>query len=67
MTGNGVHTLETRIVDNAGRRSAWKAQHDPARLDAADEPRPRPHRDGWRNTSYSVVLNGSDAPPAWRP
>ncbi len=25
VSGNGVHTLETRIVDNAGRRSAWKA------------------------------------------
>ena len=24
VAGNGVHTLETRIVDNAGRRSAWK-------------------------------------------
>ena len=45
VAGNGTHTLETRIVDNAGRRSIWKVAHGQAGLDAADQHHPdRPRR-----------------------
>ena len=33
VAGNGVHTLETRIVDNAGRAQRLEGAHDQARRD----------------------------------
>jgi len=60
VTGNGVHTLETRIVDHAGRKSGWKAHT--IRLDSALPTNTTPaYPGGWRNTPYSVVLDGTDA------
>ncbi len=59
VSGNGTHTLETRIVDNAGRRSGWTSH--PVRLDAALPTNTTPAVPaGWRNTPYVVTLNGSD-------
>lgn len=60
VTGDGVVTLETRVVDNAGLASAWTART--IKLDATA---PTNTTDvapvGWRNTPYSVVLSGTDA------
>ena len=59
VSGNGVHTLETRIVDNAGRRSGWKAHT--VKLDAGLPTNTTPTVPaGWRNTPYAVTLNGTD-------
>jgi hypothetical protein len=55
----GVNTLETRVVDNAGLASEWKThtirldQSLPTNLTATAS-------SAWRNTPYSVTLNGSD-------
>ena len=59
VSGDGVHTLETRMVDNAG----LPAPGSRARSSSTRPPRP-PHPGrptGWRNTSYAVVLDGADA------
>jgi hypothetical protein len=59
VSGNGVHFLETRIVDNAGRRSGW-ASHT-VKLDAGLPTNTTPTVPaGWRNTPYTVTLNGTD-------
>jgi hypothetical protein len=59
VAGNGVHVLETRIVDNAGRRSGWTVHT--INLDAGLPTNTTPLAPtGWRNTPYSVVLNGTD-------
>ena len=59
VAGNGVHTLETRIVDNADRRSGWTVHT--IKLDAGLPTNTTPVAPtGWRNTPYSVVLNGTD-------
>ncbi len=59
VSGNGVHTLETRIVDNAGRRSGFKSHT--VKLDAGLPTNTTPTVPaGWRNTPYTVTLNGTD-------
>jgi len=60
VSGDGVHTLETRVVDNAGLVSAWTART--IKLDATAPTNTTPLADpGWRNTPYAVVLDGADA------
>jgi hypothetical protein len=61
VAGQGEHVLETRVVDKAGNTSPWTAR--PVRLDATspDNVTPVIGSTGWRTTSYSVVLNGSDS------
>ncbi len=60
VSGDGVHTLETRVVDNAGLSSAWVPRT--IKLDATAPTNLTPVAPtGWRNTSYAVVLDGADA------
>jgi hypothetical protein len=60
VSGDGVHTLETRVVDNAGLASAWVPRT--IKLDATAPTNLTPVAPtGWRNTPYSVVLDGADA------
>ena len=61
VAGNGEHVLETRVIDVAGNASAWVPRT--IRLDstAPDNLTPTIGTTGWRTTSYSVVLNGSDS------
>ena len=61
VNGQGEHTLETRVVDKAGNTSPWTARY--VRLDATspDNVTPVIGSTGWRTTSYSVVLNGTDS------
>ena len=59
VAGNGPHTLQTRIVDNAGQRSSWKPHSvnlDPVLPTNTTPAAPA----GWRNTPYTVVPNGAD-------
>lgn len=59
VAGNGPHTLQTRIVDNAGHRSSWKPHSvnlDPVLPTNTTPAAPA----GWRNTPYTVVPNGAD-------
>ncbi len=58
--GQGPHTIETRVVDNAGLASGWSSH--PIKLDSTLPTNTTPAVPaGWRNTPYSVVLNGTDA------
>jgi hypothetical protein len=60
VSGDGVHTLETRVIDNAGLASAWVPRT--IKLDATAPTNLTPVAPtGWRNTPYSVVLDGADA------
>jgi hypothetical protein len=60
VSGDGIHTLETRVIDNAGLASAWVPRT--IKLDATAPTNLTPLAPtGWRNTPYSVVLDGSDA------
>ncbi len=61
VAGNGEHTLETRVADHAGHYSAWASRT--IRLDATspDNLTPTVASTGWRTTSYSVLLDGSDS------
>jgi hypothetical protein len=60
VSGDGVHVIETRVVDNAGLASAWTGHT--IKLDSTAPTNLTPVAvTGWRNTPYSVVLNGSDA------
>ena len=59
VSGDGVHTLETRVIDNAGLASAWVPRT--IKLDALAPTNLTPvAATGWRNTPYSVVLDGAD-------
>ena len=56
---DGVHALETRAVDNAGRTSAWRS--DTVRIDATVPVNTTPApAAGWRKTAYTVVVAGED-------
>jgi hypothetical protein len=60
VTGQGPHTFETRVVDNAGLASGWSSH--PIKLDSSLPTNTSPTVPaGWRNTPYSVVLNGTDS------
>jgi hypothetical protein len=60
VSGDGVHTLETRVIDNAGLPSAWTPRT--IKLDSTAPTNLTPVAPtGWRNTPYSVVLDGADA------
>jgi hypothetical protein len=60
VSGDGPHTLETRVVDNAGKESAWVPRT--INLDATAPTNLTPAAPtGWRNTPYTVKLDGADA------
>ena len=60
VAGEGIHTLETRVIDNAGKESAWVPRT--IKLDPSAPTNLTPIAPtGWRNTPYSVTLDGSDA------
>jgi len=60
VAGDGIHKLETRVIDNAGKASAWVLRT--IKLDASAPTNRTPIAPtGWRNANYLVTLNGADA------
>ena len=60
VTGQGEHTLETRVVDFAGHLSTWRSHT--IRLDTTLPLNLTPTASSaWRNAPYSVTLTGNDA------
>ena len=60
VSGQGEHTLETRISDVAGNSTGW-VPHT-IRLDSTAPDNTTPvAATAWRNTQYQVVLNGNDS------
>lgn len=56
---DGEFTLETRVVDNAGRTSAWRP--NPVKVDTTAPANTTPAAPaGWRNTPYTTVVAGDD-------
>jgi hypothetical protein len=56
---DGEHVLETRVVDEAGNDSGWRA--DPVKIDTAAPVNTTPAAPaGWRAMPYSVVIAGDD-------
>lgn len=59
VSGSGTHTLRTQVADAAGNLSNWR-EHT-IRLDTTAPANTTPASDGlWRNTSYSVPIDGTD-------
>lgn len=60
VSGDGNHTLVTRIYDNAGHVSGFKTNY--LQIDGSAPNNTTPAADSsWRKTQYSVVLSGTDA------
>ena len=60
VAGDGIHKLETRVIDNAGKASAWVLRT--IKLDASAPTNRTPIAPtGWRNADYLVTLDGADA------
>jgi hypothetical protein len=60
VSGDGNHTLVTRIYDNAGHVSGYKT--NTIRIDgSAPVNTTPPASSAWRRTQYSVVLSGADS------
>ena len=60
VSGDGNHTLVTRIYDNAGNLSGYKT--NTVRIDAsAPVNMTPPASSAWRKTQYAVVLSGADS------
>jgi len=60
ISGDGNHTLVTRIYDNAGHVSGYKTNY--VQIDGSAPNNTTPAADSsWRKTQYSVVLSGTDS------
>jgi hypothetical protein len=60
VSGDGNHTLVTRIYDNAGHVSGFKTNY--IQIDGSAPNNTTPAADtAWRKTQYSVVLSGTDS------
>jgi hypothetical protein len=60
VSGDGNHTLVTRIYDNAGHVSGFKTNY--IQIDGSAPNNTTPPADtSWRKTQYSVVLSGTDS------
>jgi hypothetical protein len=60
VSGDGNHTLVTRIYDNAGHVSGFKTNF--IQIDASAPVNTTPTANSaWRKTQYSVVLSGADS------
>ena len=60
VAGEGTRNLETRVIDNAGKASAWVSRT--IKLDASPPTNLTPVAPtGWLNTKYLVTLDGADA------
>src|SRR4051794_12142354 len=60
VSGDGNHTLVTRIYDNAGHVSGFKTNY--LQIDGSAPNNSTPPADtSWRKTQYSVVLSGTDS------
>jgi hypothetical protein len=60
ISGDGNHTLITRVYDNAGHVSGYKTNY--LQIDGSAPNNTTPAADSaWRKTQYSVVLSGTDS------
>ena len=60
VSGDGNHTLVTRIYDNAGHVSGYKTNY--VQIDQSAPVNSTPTAStAWRKTQYSVVLSGADS------
>ena len=65
VSGNGVHTLETRVVDNVGYDSGWRTE--PVTIDAISGDAPRPTdttttaSGGWYTGPVTVTVAATDS------
>ena len=60
VSGDGDHTLETRVTDNAGNQSGWKTTTVRIDTTAPDNQTPAAPA-GWRTTDYAVMVAGADS------
>jgi len=60
VSGDGNHTLVTRIYDNAGHVSGFKTNYIQIDGSAPSNTTP-PANTAWRKTQYSVVLSATDS------
>jgi hypothetical protein len=56
---DGVHTLETQAIDEAGNVSGWRSDTVSVDTTAPVNTTPQPAA-GWRRTPYAVVVAGED-------
>jgi hypothetical protein len=59
VTGSGDHLFETRVVDNAGNSSAWRAEH--VRIDSLPPANTTPTPTSPEDNPYTVAITGTDA------
>jgi Big-like domain-containing protein len=66
VSGNGMHTLETRVVDGAGNASAWRS--DEVEIDITLNADSTPPTDttttvtaGWRTAAVNLTLAATDS------
>jgi hypothetical protein len=59
VSGDGNHTLYTKVMDRAGNETGWKAS--PINIDttAPANQTPLPSA-GWRGSDYAVIVSGAD-------
>jgi hypothetical protein len=60
LSADGVHLLETRVVDVAGKASAWRPETVKIDHTAPENTTPVP-AGGWQSTNYSGIVSGADA------
>lgn len=60
VSANGVHTLNTQVVDQAGNASGWTAHTIKIDTTAPDNLTPVA-ASTWRSADYSVDVNGADS------
>jgi hypothetical protein len=60
VSGDGDHTLETRVTDIAGNQSGWKTTTIRIDTTAPDNQTPAAPS-GWRTTDYAVMVAGADS------
>ena len=57
---DGSHTLETRVLDNAGNDSGWRSETVEIDTTAPDNTTPTPPA-AWQADPYTVTVSGTDA------
>jgi hypothetical protein len=60
ISANGIHTLETKVVDNAGRNSGWTPHIVRIDTTAPDNQTDLAPLTGWRGDNYTVLIRGAD-------
>jgi len=63
ITGNGTHTLRTRVIDNAGNATTWRT--DTVLINSTDTTRPTDTTatvpSGWQTGPLTVDVTGTDS------